>query len=157
MPAKGLLSILVAPLVLPLAARASEESDRTQVARLDREYQAAVKRNDAQAMGRILHERFTLVLGDGRVFGREELLESARNHEVIYEQQDEVEGSQQVRVYGDTAVVTAMLWLKGTQDGKPMERKLWFSDTYVRTKGGWKYVFGQASLPLPPGASPKPI
>jgi hypothetical protein len=29
------------------------------------------------------------------------------------------------------------------------ERKLWFSDTYVRTAGGWKYVLGQASLPLP--------
>jgi hypothetical protein len=25
-----------------------------------------------------------------------------------------------------------------------------FSDTYVRTPSGWRYVFGQASLPLPP-------
>jgi ketosteroid isomerase-like protein len=52
-------------------------------------------------------------------------------------------------VWGDTAVVTALLWTKGTADGKPFERELWFSDTYVRTKGGWRYVFGQASLPLP--------
>jgi hypothetical protein len=26
---------------------------------------------------------------------------------------------------------------------------LWFSDTYVRTPNGWRYVFGQSSLPLP--------
>jgi hypothetical protein len=39
--------------------------------------------------------------------------------------------------------------VKGTHDSKPFDRKLWFSDTYVRTKGGWRYVFGQASLALP--------
>jgi len=68
-----------------------------------------------------------------------------------YEQQDELPGTQQVRVWGDTAVVTALLWCKGTAgDGKPFDYKVWFSDTYVRTPAGWKYVFGQASLPLPP-------
>ena len=54
-----------------------------------------------------------------------------------------------MRVHGDTAVVTALLRLKGTSDGKPFDRRVWFSDTYVRTAAGWKYVFGQASLPLP--------
>jgi ketosteroid isomerase-like protein len=54
-----------------------------------------------------------------------------------------------VRVFGDTAVVTALLWIKGTSGDTPFERKLWFSDTYVRTPQGWKYVFGQSSLPLP--------
>src|SRR5262249_42345682 len=58
-------------------------------------------------------------------------------------------GLTQVRVWGDAAVVTAQLWVKGTRDGKTFDRKLWFSDTYVRTKDGWRYVFGQASLPLP--------
>jgi hypothetical protein len=46
-------------------------------------------------------------------------------------------------------VVTALLWLKGVSENKPFERRLWFSDTYVRTPQGWKYVFGQASLPMP--------
>lgn len=30
-----------------------------------------------------------------------------------------------------------------------VEYNLWFSDVYVRTASGWRYVFGQASLPLP--------
>jgi len=38
----------------------------------------------------------------------------------------------------------------GVRKGQAFDRKLWFSDTYVRTKSGWRYVFGQASLPLPP-------
>ena len=39
--------------------------------------------------------------------------------------------------------------LSGTREGKAFDRTLWFSDTYVRTRQGWKYFFGQASLPLP--------
>jgi hypothetical protein len=57
-----------------------------------------------------------------------------------------------VRLYGrETAVVTALLWLKGTRrgDNAAFDYKLWFSDTYVLTKDGWKYAFGQASLRLP--------
>jgi hypothetical protein len=46
-------------------------------------------------------------------------------------------------------VVTALLWIKATSEGKTTERKLWFSDTYVKTGEGWRYVLGQASLPLP--------
>jgi len=36
-----------------------------------------------------------------------------------------------------------------SDDGAAFDRRLWFSDTYVRTPQGWKYVFGQASLRLP--------
>ena len=118
-----------------------------EVARLDTAYQAAVKANDTSGMDKILADDFILVTGRGQVFTKRDLLESARNKSSIYEHQEDTE--QKVRVWGDTAVVTALLWLKGTADGKPFERKLWFSDTYVRTPSGWRYVFGQASLPLP--------
>lgn len=139
-------------------AQASPADDRAKVAALDTEYQAAVKRNDAETMGRILAEDFVLVLGNGKTYSRADLLESARSAKITYEQQDEDEGTQIVRVWGDTAVVTARLWIKGVNEGAPFDRRLWFSDTYVRTPGGWRYAFGQASLPLPvtPPGEPKP-
>jgi ketosteroid isomerase-like protein len=144
---------LAAALAAAGAAGANEAEDRAAVAALDTKYQAAVERNDADAMAAILHERFVLVLGDGRTLSRKDLLESARSQDVHYERQVEDPGTQTVRVWGDTAVVTARLWLKGTNQGKPFERKLWFSDTYVRTPDGWRYAFGQASLSLPVVAS----
>ena len=142
----------------PLAAFATSdaakmEDDRAIVAGLDLAYQAAVKCNDAQRMDSILHEQFFLILGDGRVVSRESLLESARKKESTFEIQDEDPGTQTVRIWGDTAVVTARLWIKGTRNGVGFERRLWFSDTYVRTADGWKYAFAQASLPLPPTMS----
>jgi ketosteroid isomerase-like protein len=121
--------------------------DAAMVAALDTEYQAAVKRNDAETMDRILADDFVLVTGRGQVFTKTDLLSEARNQSTIYERQDETE--QKVRVWGDTAVVTALLWLKGDSAGTAFERKLWFSDTYVRTPTGWRYVFGQASIALP--------
>ena len=140
----GALSMLV-----PAPGFADASDDAKSVAALDTEYQAAVERNDAAAMDRILADDMVLVVGKGAVYTKADLLKSARNRDAVYEKQVEIENSRKVRVWGDTAVVTAKLWLKGTSGGKTFDRKLWFSDTYVRTKGGWKYVFGQSSIALP--------
>jgi ketosteroid isomerase-like protein len=130
-------------------SNASPQDDARTVAALDTEYQAAVKNNDAATMDRILADDFVLVTGRGKTYTKADLLRSARDKDAIYEKQDEIE--QTVRVWGDTAVVTALLWIKGASGGKSVEYKLWFSDTYVRTPAGWRYVLGQASIPLPEG------
>jgi len=135
-----LLAFLAAPAV------AADADDRKAVADLDTQYQRAVKDNDAATMDRILADDFVLVSGRGTTFTKPDLLSETKGG-TVYEHQEEL--SQTVRVWGDTAVVTALLWAKGTNGGKLFDYKLWFSDTYVRTPKGWKYVLGQASLTLP--------
>jgi uncharacterized protein (TIGR02246 family) len=148
--ARGMAAALGA-LFMSSVAHADPAADRATVAALDTEYQAAVERNDAEGMARILHPDMILVIGRGLVFTREDLLRSAREQEYTYEHQVEEEGTQVVRLYGDdTAIVTALLWLKGTGPQGPFDRRLWFSDTYVRTPQGWRYAFGQSSINLPP-------
>jgi hypothetical protein len=122
--------------------------DAATVAALDTEYQAAVEKNDWKTMDRILHPEFVLVLGNGKVVSRAELIASARDAEVVYEKQVEEPGTQKVRLYGkDTATVTACLWIKYAGADKALhDYKVWFTDTYVRTTGGWRYAFGMASL-----------
>ena len=141
----------IAPFLLvlaPFAAQASESDDIAAVAALDTQYQAAVKANDAAGMAKILADDFILVIGNGSMSTKADLLKEAEDRIREYTHQEDSE--QTVRVWGDTAVVTAKLWMQGTRkDGTPFDYKLWFSDTYVRTKDGWRYVFGQASLPLP--------
>lgn len=133
--------------VIANSAIASADDDRKTVAGLDTQYQAAVKNNDAATMDHILADDFVLVTGSGKTYNKAALLAEARSGVVQYEHQDDVE--QTVRIWGDTAVITAKLWEKGMDNGKPFDRVVWFSDTYVRTPGGWRYVFGQSSLPLP--------
>lgn len=131
------------------AVEGRKTDDEAQVAALDLAFQSAVKRNDADAIDRILHRDYYLVLGNGTVVTRDEVLAEARDKRVTYEIQDEDPGTQVVRVWGDTAVVTARLRIKGARNGNAFDRTLWFSDTYVRTPRGWRYAFAQASLPLP--------
>lgn len=137
-----------------VTAHADTASDRQAVSALDAEYQAAVKVGDTTTMDRILADDFVVVTGTGHTYSKADLLDMARTKRVIYEHQDE--SQQTVRVWGDTAVVTAELWGKGLDQGRPFDWHVWFSDTYVRTPSGWRYVHGQASLPLPASESGKP-
>ena len=139
------LGILVA--VAVNSANVPIHDDQKTVAELDTQYQAAVKKNDAATMDRLLADDFVLVTGSGKAYTKADLLNDARSGHVVYEHQEDT--ARTVRVWGNTAVVTAKLWEKGTDNGKPFDYTVWFSDTYVRTPTGWRYVFGQSSLPLP--------
>lgn len=143
------LRILVVGALAMLAsvAASADSSDQDTVAALDAEYQAAVKINDADTMNRILADDFVVVTGTGKIYTKADLLDMARTKRVQYEHQEDT--NKTVRVWGDTAVVTALIWLKGVDQGNPFDWHVWFSDTYVRTPSGWRYVHGQASLPLP--------
>jgi ketosteroid isomerase-like protein len=135
------------PLGAAAAAGSSPSADQKMVAALDKQYQKAVEQNDAATMARILADDFVLVVGNGKAYTKTDLVEDAKSGKTHYAQQED--SDQSVRVWGDTAVVTAKLWAQGIEDGKSVDYTLWFSDTYVRTPKGWSYVFGMASLPLP--------
>jgi ketosteroid isomerase-like protein len=139
------LLIAVLPANAPATTHAAGDVKKV-VADLDTQYQLAVKNHDVATMGRILADDFVLVTGRGKTFTKADLLKEARGS-TVYEHQEDTQ--QAVRVWGDTAIVTALLWAKGMDNRKPFEYKLWFSDAYVRTPAGWRYVFGQPSLPLP--------
>jgi ketosteroid isomerase-like protein len=151
----NLLSAMAAAVLLAAIPSSAPADDRAEVARIDTAFQAAVKNRDVATVDATLHPDYHLVVGDGRIVTRDQQLAHSRDGHTLYDIQDEFPGTQTVRVAGDTAVVTAKLRIKGTTDGVPFDRTLWFSDTYVRTPHGWKYFFGQASLPLPPDSAVK--
>ena len=145
-PDDSLRSLTAPPLALP---KPPPTQDAQTVAALDTMYQKAVKANDIAIMDRILADDFVLVTDRGASLTKADLIKEAREKRTIYEHQEEEEGTKKVRVWRDTAVVTALLRIKGTRDQNPFDYKVWFSQTYVRTATGWRYVFGQASIPLP--------
>jgi ketosteroid isomerase-like protein len=142
--ALALLSIIGGAQV---ALAAGHNDDLKALAKLDTDYQRAVERSDTPTMARILADDFILVEGDGKVSTKTDLLKDAAGDQTKYERQ--VDSERTIRIWGDTAVITAKLWAKGLEDGKQVDYYMWFSDTYVRTPKGWSYVFGQASLALP--------
>jgi hypothetical protein len=100
-------------------------------------------------MDEILADDFVLVTDRGASLTKADVIKEAQEKRTIYEHQEAEEGTQKVRIWRDTAVVTALLRVKGARDKNPFEYKVWVSETYVRTPIGWRYVFGQ---PLKPNA-----
>ena len=123
-------------------------NDSDAIKELDRRYQKAVQENDATTMDGLLADDFMLVTGGGKAYTKTDLLAEARSGRIHYDRQDD-EG-QTVRIWGHTAVITAKPTAKGSESGTPFDYQVWFSDTYITTPTGWKYVFGQSSLRLKP-------
>jgi ketosteroid isomerase-like protein len=140
-------------LILPLvgfsctALAAVTGACRNNVAALDVEFQAAVQRNDTAAIDRLLPSDYILVSEGGAVETKSDLLNEARAKTYIYSRQDD--SHRTVRIWGDTAVLTALLWAEGTTRGRHFNVKVWFSDTYACTPQGWRYVFGQVGTHQP--------
>jgi len=138
----------IAPIPTPLALPTPPLTvDAQMVGALDTVYRAAIKANDIAIMDQILADDFVLVSDSGASLTKADLINQAREKQTIYEDEEVEEGTQKVRVWRDTAVITELLRIKGTRDQPPF--KVWFSETYVRTPTGWRCVFGQASIPFP--------
>jgi ketosteroid isomerase-like protein len=125
------------------SASKNTDDEKSTVGALDAEYQNAVKHSDVATIDRILADDFVLITSSGKTYSKADLLEEARRGSRIYEHQEDTDKS--VRMFGDTAVVTAKLWEKGTENGEAFDHKLWFSDIYRRTPAGWRYVFAQSA------------
>ena len=99
-------------------------------------------------MARLLADDFVLVTGSGKTYNKADLLQEARSGHMVYEHQEDTE--QTVRVWGDTAVITAVLWRKRGQTRVSPSTKNGVVQRYLCSNAqGWRYVFGQSSLPLP--------
>jgi ketosteroid isomerase-like protein len=142
-------SLLVLPLlgISCAAFAAGTGTCRNNVAALDVEFQAAVQRNDAATIDRLLPGDYILVSDTGVVETKSDLLREARAGTYTYSRQDD--SHRTVRIWGDTAVLTALLWAEGTTQGRHFNVKVWFSDTYACTPHGWRYVFGQVGTHEP--------
>ena len=125
----------------------SPADDQKIVSALDKEYQKAVERNDAATMARILADDYVLVVGNGKTYTKADLVHDAKCGQTHCCRPGGAAAHRpSVGRYG---CGDALLWAQGIEDGKAVDYRLWFSDTYVRTPKGWSYAFGMASLPLP--------
>ncbi len=120
--------------------------DAAVIIELDRQYQDAVLRNDADSIERLLPDDFALVTGRGKQVRKADLVMEARTQAAHYERQHDKQ--QSVRFIGEIAVISALLHVKGRERGQPVDYRLWFSDVYLCTPTGWQYSFAQSSIPL---------
>ncbi len=111
--------------------------------RLEKDWAQAIVQNDAEAIGRFMADDWTIVGSDGNVSDKATFLRLVKSgtltHDVM--EADDIK----VRVYGDTAVITARGVSGGNYCGHAFREVERVSDVYVRQDGQWRCVLTHLS------------
>ena len=134
----------IAAAILLAVASGVHASDRDDVLKLEAEWNDAIVKRDVKALDRILADDFMLIWIDGSVIRKTAMLSGAasRKTEIDPFETEEVE----VRVYGNTAVVTGR-FAQTVRLGAQRETNTFrYTDVYVRRGKTWRAVSAQAAL-----------
>ena len=138
-------ALLGGVLIVPVhAARAPAEA--ATILRVEQERIAALVNDDFGALDRLLADDLTYAHSSTLLENKAGYLVSLRTGALKYTSL--VHESQQVRLYGDTAVLTGLSTVQALSHGKPSTVKLRFLTVDVQRRGQWALV-GWQSTRLP--------
>jgi ketosteroid isomerase-like protein len=112
----------------------------------------AVLKGDADFLEKYLTDDYLGIGSDGRLITKDQDLQMLESGAIKYEAIDERDVK--VRVYGDTAIVSALASVKLTVDGKPIRGDHRATFVWVKQEGNWKEASFQATRIAP--ATPRP-
>lgn len=139
------LLFLLAALAAPHAARAqlTVKSDQEILVQLERDWVAALQRNDVAFVESVLADEFVATYADGSRADRKRELQLVAefNQQVDKWTVDEFT----VKVFRDTAVVWFTQRLVGPIQGKPTEIVTRYMDVFVMRDGRWLCVASQST------------
>lgn len=136
--------IVVASLLVLAQERPKMGDDEGRILALETAWNHAEESKDAAALDQLLAGSLVYVDYDGSIQTKREFLESIKA-ESLHPVQI-INDEMYVHMYGDAAVVTGIYREKGTDKGKPYQRRGRFTDTWVKQNGGWQCVASQSTL-----------
>ena len=129
---------------LPAAA---QSQDASKILAMEKIWNQAELNNDAQALQMILSEDFIMTVGDGYTLDKKAMLESVKDK--TYKPTMLQSDNMTVRMHGNAAVVTGIYREKGTDKGKPFDRRGRFTDTWMYIGNRWQCVASHFSVIKP--------
>ena len=135
-------AIVFACVAAPAWARDSTR-DENEIRRVEAELCKAFEVGDAQTLRKDLDTTFTLTNSRGEVSDFKQNIEEVAAREPSYEVFRNHD--QNVRLYGDAAIVTGITTVKGHSKAEPFAADFQFTDTYVRRNGHWLLAASHAS------------
>lgn len=118
-------------------------SDAQVLMQLERDWDAALRRQDTAFIGSILADEFAGTYDDGsRADKKRELaLAAAFNQQIEASRLEDFT----IQLHGDMAVVMFTLHLRGPMQGRPTELALRYLDVWVKRDGRWQCVASQST------------
>lgn len=137
---RSLLLVCAATLLVATTAGAD---DGAELLRLDREISVATWTGDTLWFEENLADDFVLVTPAGTVRSKQEVIRGVATPGLKMDPYDPTDV--QVRVYGDTAVITGRMMQRFLVGGVRHAYDLRYTDVYVRRRGRWLLVSGHTS------------
>jgi ketosteroid isomerase-like protein len=135
--------MMAAMFVCAVAHARDAAQDEREIRRIDAAICAEFESGDANGLKQNLDVRFTLTSSRGEVTDLKQNLDEVAKREPRYEVFRNHD--QNLRLYGDAAIVTGITSIKGTADSQPFSADFQFTDTYVHRNGRWVLAASHAS------------
>jgi ketosteroid isomerase-like protein len=121
-----------------------EEATLREIVDMERQAKEASLHRDADFSVRTLAEDYVAITPLGQVTTKQETISARRSGQLRYESMNV--SDMVVRLYGDTAVVTARAEVKGHQLGEDFSGPYRYTRVWVRRNGRWQTVSYQATV-----------
>jgi ketosteroid isomerase-like protein len=111
---------------------------------LENAWSRAAESKDLKALDTLLDNGFVYVDPDGRLMTKADVLADVKASNV---QQAVTEGMT-AHLYGNVAIITGTVKIRGVENGKPLLRRGRFTDTWLYRSGAWACVASQETAIL---------
>jgi len=128
---------------------AENDGDVAALTRLSDDWDKAIVRKDEKAIAANMADDFRMIDGYGNVSAKRSFVADIVDPKLSIDPYSVEEFD--VRVYGDTALLSGRTHMTGRHDGKPFESNYRYIDIYVRRAGTWKIVSVQITKLAAPG------
>jgi ketosteroid isomerase-like protein len=122
----------------------ADQATVREIVDMERQARDASIHRDAEFSQRTLAEDYVAITPLGQVTTKQDTVSARKNAQLRYETIDV--SDMVVRVYGDTAVVTARADVKGHQLGEDFSGPYRYTRVWVRRTGHWQAVSYQATV-----------
>ncbi len=106
--------------------------------KLERAFADAIIKNDLESIGRIVADDWIIVDPNGEIVDRTRFFEVIKSGALTHDMMESKDS--RVRVYGDSAVVTAVTRTKGKFMGHDFSTQERATDVFVKRDGRWQCV-----------------
>lgn len=133
--------------ILPGLARAQAPqatATESKLIALENAWNQAQLHHDANALGRLVGDRFIYTDTDGSVMNKTQFLADAKDMD--YQATSAANTNVKVDLYDTTAVVSGSYHTKGTYKAKPFDHHGRFTDTWIYLNGQWQCVASATTL-----------
>jgi ketosteroid isomerase-like protein len=132
------LATVVFSIMATTFGQGSGNESASEIIKVEEEFGQAMIKNDAEKIGSFLADDWIIIDPDGTIIGKARFLSIIQSGVLTHQTMDSQDI--RVRVYGTTAVVTALISSTAKYEGREFSTRERATDVFLKRDGKWQCV-----------------